>query len=70
MLLNISDKCAPNNTKMFVTSVAVRKKKHFYMYCNTFQSYIVRHFEKIHGNKLEVQKFKDILKETAKRKQS
>jgi len=50
---------------MFVTSVGVGKKKHF---CNTFQNKIIRHFEGVHGNELEVQKFKDILKETAERK--
>jgi len=68
MSLNISNKCARSDTEMFVISVDIRKEKHFCMYCNTFQSKIVRHFEKVHCNKLEVEKFKDILKETAERK--
>jgi len=67
-MLNVSGKCARDDTEMFVTSVGVGKKKHFCMYCNTFQSKIVRHLERVHGNELEVQKFKDLPKGTAERK--
>jgi len=67
-MLNISGKCARDDTEMFVTSVGVGKKKHFCMYCNTFQSKIVRHLERVHGNELEIQKFKDLPKGTAERK--
>jgi len=52
-MLNVSGKCARDDTEMFVT-VGVGKKKHFCMYYNTFQSKIIRHFERGHGNGLEV----------------
>lgn len=53
---------------MFVLSTEVQKKKHFCMYCNTFQSKIARHLERVHSNELEVQKFKNLPKGCAERK--
>lgn len=68
MSLNVSGKCARDDTEMFVTSVGMGNKKHFCMYCNTFQSKIARHFERVHANELEVQKFVHLPKGTAERK--
>ncbi|XP_067211702.1 uncharacterized protein [Linepithema humile] len=53
---------------MFVLSADAGKKKHFCMYCNTFQSKIARHLERVHANELEVQKFKNLPKNTTERR--
>ncbi|KAM0725806.1 hypothetical protein ACS0PU_008532 [Formica fusca] len=68
MSLNTSGKCARDDAEMFVTSVGAGNKKHFCMYCNTFQSKIARHLERVHANELEVQKFKHMPKRNAERK--
>lgn len=68
MSLNVSGKYARDDAEMFVTSVGEGKRKHFCSYCNTFQSKIARHLERVHANELEVQKFKEIPKGTAERR--
>lgn len=68
MSLNVSGKCSRDDAEMFVTSVGARKKKNFCMYCNTFQSKVARHLERVHANELDVQKFKHLPKGSAERR--
>ncbi|XP_077259749.1 uncharacterized protein LOC143896078 isoform X2 [Temnothorax americanus] len=67
--LNVSGKCARDDAEMFVLSTDAGKKKHFCMFCNTFQSKIARHLERVHAKELEVQKFTFLPKGTAERRQ-
>lgn len=64
----MSGKCARDDAEMFVLLTDAGKKRHFCMYCNTFQSKIARHLERVHASELEVQKFKCLPKGTAERR--
>lgn len=66
--LNVSGKCARDDAEMFVLSTDAGKKRHFCMFCNTFQSKIARHLERVHSNELEVQKFKCLPKGSKERR--
>lgn len=66
--INVSGKGARDDTEMFVLPLDAGKKKHFCMYCNTFQCKIARHLERVHGNELEVQKFKTLPKGSVERR--
>jgi len=66
--MSLFGKSGRDDTEMFVTSVGAGNKKHFCMYCNTFQSKIARHLERVHANELEVQKFIHMPKGNPERK--
>ena len=66
--LNVSGTCARDDAEMFVLSTDASKKKHFCMYCHTFQAKISRHLERQHNKELEVQKFSNLPKGSAERR--
>lgn len=67
--MSLFGKSARDDTEMFVTSVGAGNKKHFCMYCNTFQSKIAHHLERVHANELEVQKCVHMPKGNPERKE-